>query len=128
LLSFSAESFVFQFATQKYEEQGIHNYSFAVVLCGCKTWSLTLSEERRLMVFEIRVLRRIFGPKSGEVTEELRKLHNDELGDVSCSPNIIRLFKSRRMRLAGHVARITDLIKLNLRYGSSLKGVGNLCS
>ena len=50
-----------------------------VVLYGCESWSLTLSEERRLRVFENGVLRRIFGPKRDEVTGEWRKLHNEEL-------------------------------------------------
>ena len=53
-----------------------------VVLYGCETWSLTLREERRLRVFENRVLRRIFGPKRDEVTREWRKLHNEELNDL----------------------------------------------
>ena len=48
-----------------------------VVLYGCETWSLTLREERRLMVFENRVLRKVFGPKRDEVTGEWRKLHNE---------------------------------------------------
>jgi len=59
-----------------------------VVLYGCETWSLTLREECRLRVFENRVLRKIFGPKRDEVTEEWRKLHNDELDDLYSSPNI----------------------------------------
>ena len=63
------------------------------VLYGCETWSLTLREEHRL-----RVLRRIFGPKRDEVTGEWRKLHNEELSDLYCSPNIVRVIKSRRMR------------------------------
>jgi len=75
-----------------------------VVLYGCETWSLTLREERRLRVFKNRVLRRIFGPKMEEVTEEWRKLHNEELNDLYCSPNIVRVMKSRRMRWPGHVA------------------------
>jgi hypothetical protein len=55
-----------------------------VVLCGCKTWSLTLREERRLRVFKNRVLRRVFGPKRDEVTGEWRKLYNEELN--ICTP------------------------------------------
>ena len=57
-------------------------------------------------MFENRVLRRIFGPKRVEVTREWIKLHNEELNDLYCSPNIVRVIKSRRMRWAGHVARM----------------------
>jgi len=57
-------------------------------------------------VFENRVWRRIFGPKTDEVTGEWRKLHNEELNDHYSSPNIFRVIKSRRMRLTGHVARM----------------------
>jgi len=78
------------------------------VVYGCETWSLTLREERRLRVFENRVLRRIFGPKRNEVTGEWRKLHNEELNDLYCSRNIVRLIKSRRMSWAGHVARMGE--------------------
>jgi hypothetical protein len=77
-----------------------------VVLYGCETWSLALREELR--VFENRVLRRIFGPKRNEVTGEWRKLHNEELHDLHSSPSIIRIMKSRRMRWAGHVARMGE--------------------
>jgi hypothetical protein len=66
-----------------------------------------LSEERRLRVFENSVLRGIFGPKSDEETGEWRKLHN-ELNDLYCSPNIMRVIKSRKIRWAGHVARMGE--------------------
>jgi len=77
-----------------------------VVLYGCETWSLTLREERRLWVFENMVLRRIFGPRRDEVMGEWRRMRNEELGDLYSSPNIVRVIKSRRMRWAGHVARM----------------------
>jgi hypothetical protein len=60
-----------------------------VVLHGCEPWSLILRKERRLRVFENRVLRRIFGPKKGEVAGDWRKLHNEELNDLYCLPNIV---------------------------------------
>ena len=69
-----------------------------ISLYGCETWSLTLREERRLRVFENRVLRRVFGPKRDEVTEEWRKLNKEELSDLYSSPNIVRVVKSRRIR------------------------------
>ena len=58
-----------------------------VVLHGCETWSLTLREERKLRVFENMVLRRIFGPRSDEVTGEWRRLHNEELSDLYMQPH-----------------------------------------
>ena len=79
-----------------------------VVLYGCETWSLTLREERKLRVFENRVFRRIFGRRREKVTGEWRRLHNEELNDLYSSPNIVRVIKSRRMRWAGHVARMGE--------------------
>jgi len=63
------------------------------VLYGCETWSLTLWEERRLRVFENRVLRRIFGPRRDEVTGEWRKLRNEEHDDLYSSPSIFWVIK-----------------------------------
>jgi hypothetical protein len=77
-----------------------------VVLYGCETWSLALREERILRVFENRVLRRIFVPKRDEETGGWTKLHNEELHKLYSSPSIIRIIKSRRIRWAGHVARM----------------------
>jgi hypothetical protein len=81
---------------------------YPVVLYGCGSWSLTLRDESRLRVFENKVLRRIFGPKRDEVTGEWRRLHNNELYALHSSPNINRVIKSRRMRWAGHVARMEE--------------------
>ena len=77
-----------------------------VVLYGCEAWSLTLREERKLRVFENMVLRRILEPRRDEVTGERRRLHIEELNDLYSSPNIVWVIKSRRMRWAGHVARM----------------------
>ena len=77
-------------------------------LHGCETWSLTLREERKLRLFENRVWRRVFGPKMDEVTGEWRKLRNEELSDHFSLPSIVRVVKSRRMRWAGHVARMAE--------------------
>jgi hypothetical protein len=68
-----------------------------VVLYGCETWSLTLREESRLRLLENRVLSGIFGPNRVEVTGDWRKIHNEELNDLYCLPNIVRVIKSRRM-------------------------------
>jgi hypothetical protein len=68
-------------------------------LYGCETWSLTISEEYKLKVFEKRVLRRIFGPKSDESVGDWRKLHNDELHNFYCS-------QVSGIRWAGHEERI----------------------
>jgi len=79
-----------------------------VVLYGCETWSLALGEERRLRVFENRVLRGIFGSKRGEVTGEWRTLHDEELNGLYCSPYTVRVIKLRRMRWARQVARMGE--------------------
>jgi hypothetical protein len=79
-----------------------------LVLYGCETWSLTVREEHKLRVFENKVLRKIFGPKRDGVKGGCRKLHNEELHNLYSSPSIIRNVKSRRMRWAGHVARMRE--------------------
>jgi hypothetical protein len=98
-------------ALTKYIALVLSAYPYATVvlprvLYGCETLSVTLREEQRLRVFENRVLRRIFGPKRDYATGEWRRLHNEELNDLYSSRNIIRVIKSRRMRWAGHVARM----------------------
>jgi hypothetical protein len=75
--------------------------------------SFTLKEERKLRVFENRVLRGIFGPKKEEVSGGLRKLHNEELHNVHASLNINRVTKTGRMRWTGHVARMGEIGNVN---------------
>jgi hypothetical protein len=79
-----------------------------VVLYGSETWSLTLRKEGRFRLFENRVLRTIFGPKSDEVPGEWKKIHNEDLHDLYCSPNIVRVITSRRIRWARFVARVGE--------------------
>ena len=79
-----------------------------VVLYGCEACSLTLREERKLRVFENMVLKRIFGPRRDEETGEWRRMYNEEINDLYSSPNTVRVIKSRRMRWAGHVARMGE--------------------
>jgi hypothetical protein len=78
-----------------------------VVLYGCETWSLTVREEHKVRVFENRVLR-IFGPKRDGMREGWRKLYNEDLHNLYSSRSIIRIIKSKRMRWAGHVARMGE--------------------
>ena len=75
----------------------------SVVFYGYETWSLMLREKRRLKMLETVVLRLTFGPERAEVTEEWRRLHNDELNDLYSSSNIFRVIKLRIMRSVGQV-------------------------
>jgi hypothetical protein len=79
-----------------------------VVLYRCETWSLTLSVEHRLRVFENRLLRRIFVPKRDEMKGDWRKLCNEELHNLYSSPSIIRMIKSRKICWAGNIARMGE--------------------
>jgi len=82
-----------------------------------------LQEERKLRVFKNMVLRRIFGPRRDEVTGEWRRLQNEELNDLYCSPNIVRVIKSRRMRWAGHVARMGEERRcIGVWWGKRMEG------
>ena len=84
---------MFVFMLRRFTSKIYRNIILHVVVYGCETWSLTLREERRLRVFENRVLRRVFG----QVTGEWRKLHNEELNDLYSLHNIVRVVKSRGM-------------------------------
>jgi len=97
------------------------------VLYGCETWSPTLREGRRLRVFENRMLRRIFGRKRDEITEECRKLHKEEFNYLYSLPSIIGVIKPRRMTWPGHAARMgkkrgVHRILMGKREGKGLLG------
>jgi len=98
----------FRYASKNLKIKIYRNITLPVVLYGCETWSLTLREKRKLRVFENMVLRRIFGTRRDEVKGEWMRLHNEELNDFYCSRSIVRVIKSRRMRWAGHVARMGE--------------------
>jgi hypothetical protein len=101
-LYFTKHLLFFRLLSKKVKIKIYKTIILPVILYGGGTWSLTLREERRLKVFENRVLRRIFGPRRDEVIGGWRKLHN-ELYTLYSSPNIIRIIKLRGMRWAGNV-------------------------
>jgi hypothetical protein len=108
LLSLGAESFVFQVASQKLKDQDIKNYIFACCFVWVYNLVVDIAGERKLRVFENFVLRRILGPRRDTETGEWRRLHNEELNDLYCSPNTVRVIKSRKIRWAWHVARMGE--------------------
>jgi hypothetical protein len=108
IIRFGPEPSVFSKVVENAKIRIYKTIILPVVLYGSDSWSLTLREEHRLRVFENRVLRRIFGPKRDEVTGEWRILHSEKLRDVYSSLSIIRIIGSRRMRWAGHVARMGE--------------------
>jgi hypothetical protein len=81
-----------------------------------------LREERRLRVFENRVLRRIFMPKTDQVKREWRRLHNEKLNNLYSSPNIVRVIKSRRLSWTGHVARTGERRGVYRVFGGEIRG------
>jgi hypothetical protein len=107
MLLFSPKSFVFPSHIKNLKIKIYKTVTLSIVLYGCEIWSLTLGEEHRLRVFENRVLRKIFGPKREE-DGSWRKMHYDEFYSLYSSLNIVRVIKSRRMRWAGHVARMGE--------------------
>jgi len=108
LLSFGAELLSSRLLSKNLKIKIYRTIILPVVLYGCETWSLTLREERKLRVFENKVLRIIFGPRRDEVPGDWRRLHNEELNDLYSSPNIVWVIKPRRMRWTGHVARMGE--------------------
>ena len=106
MLLFTSENFIVRLLSKKLKVKTYKTIILPVVFYGSETWSLTLKEEHRLRLFENKVLRKMFGAKKDEITGEWRKLHNAELHALYSPPNIIRSLKSRRLRWAGHVARM----------------------
>ena len=119
MLSFGAEPLSSSLLSKNIKIK-IYRTIILPVLYGCETWLLILREERRLRVFENRVLRRIFGPKSDEIAREWRKLHNEEFNDLCSSLNIVRVVKSRRMKWAGHVARYITISSITRQFFLSI--------
>jgi hypothetical protein len=108
LLAFSPEPSVFPSLVKKSKNENIQDYKFACGFVWVQNLVSGLRQEHRLRVFENKVLRIIFGLKRDEATGGWRKLHNEELRDLYSSPSINRIIKSRRMRWAGHVARMGE--------------------
>jgi hypothetical protein len=108
LLPFGSQSSVLPLLSGDVKVEIYRTIILPVVLCGCETWSVTLGEEHRPRVFGNRVLRGMFGPTRDEATEDCRKLQNGELHNLYSSVDIIRQIKSRKMRWAGHVPRMTE--------------------
>jgi hypothetical protein len=108
MLPFGAEPFVLSPAIKNVKVNIYNTIILPVVLYGCETLSLTVREEHELRVFENMILRIIFGPKRDGVTRGWIKLHNEELHNLYFSPSIIRIIKWRRIRWAGHLARMGE--------------------
>ena len=92
--------------SRKLKDNTYKTITLPVVLCGYKTWSLTLREEHRLRVFKNKVLRKIVWAKRDEIIREWRKLHSAELHALYSSPNINRNLNLRRLRWTGDVKRM----------------------
>ena len=104
MLLFGAEIFVFQLLSKDIKVKTYRIIILPFVLYECETWSPTVSEELRLRIFRYRVLRKVFGPKRGDVMGQWQKQHNETLYDLQ-SPNVW-VIKSRRMGWVGHVGHV----------------------
>ena len=105
-MNFVSVKYIFSHKSS-FELQYLNQKILPVVLYGCQIGYLRLREERRLKVFENRILRRIFGSKR-DTNGERRRLHNEEFHSLYCSPNIVRVIKSRRLRWTCHIARMEE--------------------
>jgi hypothetical protein len=94
---------------EKIQELSLLPVILPVVLFGCETWSFTVREEHRFKLPQKRLLRRIFGPKREEVAGDWRRMRIEELHNLNASTNIVRVTKSRMMRLVGHVACMVEM-------------------
>ena len=121
MLSISAESFVFQFATQNIKIRIYRTLILPLDLYGCETWSLTLREKHRLRVFENRVLRKVFRPERDEVKGEWRKLQNEGLDDLYSSPSIFWVIKSKRKGWEEHITPMRERRNVHRFWWGNLK-------
>ena len=106
MLLFTCENFIVPLLSKELKVNTYKTIVLPIALYDCDTWSFTLREEHRLRVYANKVLRKLFEAKRDEITGQWKKLHNIKPHALYYSPNIIRSLKWRRLRRAGHVARI----------------------
>jgi len=103
---------LFVWSTQEFSKYVVGNFASGIVhavLYECDSWSLVLKEKHRLRLFEIKLLRRILGPKEEEVTGGWKKLHIEEFCNLYSSPYTFRVIKSGMMRWLGCAAHIGEM-------------------
>jgi hypothetical protein len=103
LLTFGSELFLSRLLPENIKTETHRTIILPAVFCGCETWSLIRRAEQGLRAFENRVLRRMFGSKTYEMTGDRGNLHNEKLHNLYSYPNIIRMMNLRSMKWAGHV-------------------------